>query len=116
MGLPAGDGSPYGKGRRPCSDAIVLAVVLSNFYILAQVEQCYPNTKIYCWRTAPRVATDDRIHHFFHKRPHIMSALNQLARYTARKRGWCILDLDQMLQVLVHEPCNGINYVSCSCT
>ena len=66
--------------------------------LMDKVEQCYPGTRQFCWRTAPRVATDDRVHHFFHKRPHIINALNQVARYTARKRGWCVLDLDLMLQ------------------
>jgi hypothetical protein len=66
--------------------------------LMDKVEQCYPHTKQFCWRTAPRVATDDRVHHFFHKRPHIVNALNQVARFTARKRGWCVLDLDLMLQ------------------
>merc|ERR1712226_1524336 len=67
-------------------------------------EECYPDAKIYCWRTAPRVATDDRVHHFFHKRPHVISALNQIGRYTARKRGWCVLDLDMMLQGHGNNP------------
>lgn len=65
----------------------------------AQVEECYPDTKIYCWRTAPKVATNDRSHHFFQKRPHVVAALNQMARYMAKKRGWCILDMEMMLQV-----------------
>jgi len=66
--------------------------------LMDKVEECFPETKVYCWRTAPRVATDDRIHHFFYKRPHIMAALNQLARFVAKERGWCILDMDMMLQ------------------
>mmetsp|Transcript_36010 Transcript_36010/g.85418 ORF Transcript_36010/g.85418 Transcript_36010/m.85418 type:complete len:460 (-) Transcript_36010:2459-3838(-) len=66
--------------------------------LMDKVEECFPNAEVYCWRTAPRVATDDRIHHYFNKRPHVMAALNQLSRYAAKKRGWCVLDMDFMLQ------------------
>mmetsp|Transcript_12094 Transcript_12094/g.33983 ORF Transcript_12094/g.33983 Transcript_12094/m.33983 type:complete len:442 (-) Transcript_12094:470-1795(-) len=66
--------------------------------LMDKVKACYPDTQIYCLRTAPRVATDDRIHHFFQKRPHVITALNQLIRFTAKKRGWCVLDMDMMLQ------------------
>jgi hypothetical protein len=87
-----------GSPLRPVGLRRSVFVALSRV-LRRQVEACYPDTKIYCWRTAPKVATDDRSHHFFQKRPHVVAALNQMARYAARKRGWCILDMEFMLQV-----------------
>lgn len=101
LGTPVYNGQVLRDPDKPEPD--YMATLLVDFWrdmekLMKKVEACYPDTKIYCWRTAPKVATDDRSHHFFQKRPHVVAALNQMARYAARKRGWCILDMEFMLQ------------------
>lgn len=76
------------------------------------VRRCYPGTELFCWHTAPLVATDSRNPHWFDKRPNVVAALNAAGRFVAKEKGLCLLDWDLMFQVRSHPPSSAPGLVS----
>eukprot|EP00873_Tetraselmis_striata_P011382 jgi/Tetstr1/431646/TSEL_021176.t1 len=101
--MPA-EGEPAWEGQvvEPSLDES-LATLLPRFVedirdLVDVVRRCYPGTELFCWHTAPLVATDSRNPHWFDKRPNVVAALNAAGRFVAKEKGLCLLDWDLMFQ------------------
>mmetsp|Transcript_5815 Transcript_5815/g.14130 ORF Transcript_5815/g.14130 Transcript_5815/m.14130 type:complete len:283 (-) Transcript_5815:195-1043(-) len=71
--------------------------------LMDNAKKCFPGASVYCWRTHPNLATDNRNKHYASKRPHVVAALNQAGREAASRKGWCLLDFDQMVEGHANE-------------
>lgn len=66
--------------------------------LIVKTRQCFPETKLFCWRTAPLPPTDSRTHHFWLKPPYVASAMNAIGTSVARRMGLCVIDMEKMIQ------------------
>jgi len=66
-------------------------------------KKCFPHAQVYCTRTHPVLATDERNPQYESKRPHVVAALNSAVRQAAAEKGWCLLDMDLLTSGKTNE-------------
>eukprot|EP00193_Tetraselmis_chui_P005556 CAMPEP_0177755474 /NCGR_PEP_ID=MMETSP0491_2-20121128/2585_1 /TAXON_ID=63592 /ORGANISM="Tetraselmis chuii, Strain PLY429" /LENGTH=319 /DNA_ID=CAMNT_0019270973 /DNA_START=56 /DNA_END=1012 /DNA_ORIENTATION=+ len=68
-----------------------------------RAKKCFPHAQLYCVRTHPVLATDERNPQYASKRPHVVAAVNSAVREAAAEKGWCLIDLDLLTSGKTNE-------------